>query len=250
MKTKIAVLILALVTPAKHYAQRVINESIPVKAGETLSMHFDYPKIVRVSTWDQSEISIQGTVRINGGENDDAFVMESSKEGSVIDVRSEIKDLKNLPQRITIMHENKKIMFRDEAELRKFQAENGTSYQRMSWGPDIEIVLEVKVPRNIPTNIESVYGMVEVLNFSGPLMVEATYGGIDASLTEKSVGELTAETNYGQIYTNLDIAFTGDKVTSRDFYTFVSAKPGQGPRYSFESKYGNVYLRKTSTGPR
>ncbi|MDQ2656918.1 MAG: hypothetical protein M3Y60_05815 [Bacteroidota bacterium] len=247
MKAKIIVLILALVTPAKHYAQRVINESIAVKSGETLSMHFDYPKLVRVSSWDGNEISIQGTVSINGGENDDAFILENNKSENVISVRSEIRDLKKLPQRITIVDEGKKIMFRDEAELRKYQAENGRTYQRMSWGPDIDIQLEVKVPRNMATNITSVYGMVEVQNFSGPLTVEAIYGGVDASLTEKSIGEITAETNYGQIYTNLDVAFTGDKVTSRDFYTFVSAKPGQGPHYSFESKYGNVYLRKTST---
>ncbi len=250
MKVKTVVLLIALVTPVKQYAQRVINETIPVRPGETISMHFDYPKIVRVSTWDRNEISIQGTVNINGGENDDAFILENTKEGSAIDVRSEIRDLKKLPHRITIMDEGKKIMFRDEAELRKYQAENGRSFQRMSWGPEIEIELEVKVPRNTATTIESVYGMVEVLNFAGPLTVEATYGGVDASLMEKSIGELTAETNYGQIYTNLDIAFTGDKVTSRDFYMSVSAKPGQGPRYSFESKYGNVYLRKTQAGVR
>jgi hypothetical protein len=114
----------------------------------------------------------------------------------------------------------------------------------MSWGPDIDIHLDVKVPRNIQTQLKSVYGMVEVRNFSGPLTVEATYGGVDAALTERAVGELTAETNYGDIYSNLDVKFGSDKITDKDFYLFVSAKPGQGPRYSFESKYGNVYLRK------
>jgi hypothetical protein len=86
--------------------------------------------------------------------------------------------------------------------------------------------------------------MVEVANFNGPLTVEATYGGVDASLVERSVGEVTAETNYGEIYTNFDTKFGGDHVKDKAFYTFVSAKPGQGPRYNFESKYGNVYLRK------
>jgi hypothetical protein len=46
--------------------------------------------------------------------------------------------------------------------------------------------------------------MVEIKNFNGPLAVEATYGGVDVSVAEKSVGELLAETDYGQIYTNLD----------------------------------------------
>ena len=52
-----------------------------------------------------------------------------------------------------------------------------------STGVDIDIVIETKVPKSIETEIESVYGIVEV-------------------------------------------------------------KPGNGPKYNFESKYGNVYLRK------
>jgi hypothetical protein len=63
-----------------------------------------------------------------------------------------------------------------------------------------------------------------------------------AALLERNVGELKAETNFGQIYTNLDIKLSGSEF--EDFHTVVSAKPGSGPRYSFESKYGNVYLRK------
>ena len=137
-------------------------------------------------------------------------------------------------------------MFANKEELRKYQQQHGTTYQNMSWGVDIEIQLEIKVPRGTETRLESVYGMVEVKDFSGPLIVEATYGGVDAALTEKAAGEITAETNYGEIYSNLDVKFGGDGQSSRDFHTFVSAKPGSGPRYAFESKYGNVYLRKAA----
>lgn len=84
--------------------------------------------------------------------------------------------------------------------------------------------------------------MVEVKNYTGPLTVEATYGGVDVTGPEKITGELTAETNYGQIYSNLDLKFSGSEF--EDFHTYVSTKSGNGPKYSFESKYGNVYLRK------
>jgi len=244
MKIKGVFLIMALFIPTKEYAQTVINRTIPVKPGEVLMMHFDYPELIRVTTWDGNEITIQGEVNINGGENDDAFVIENTTDGNVVKVNAVIKDIKTLPQRITIIRDGQKIMFKDKAELQKYQAEHGRGYNMMSWGPDIDIHLEIKVPRNTETTINSVYGLVEVKNFSGPLTVESTYGGVDAALAERSVGELTAETNYGQIYSNLDIKFSGEQIDSKDFYTFVSAKPGQGPRYNFESKYGNVYLRK------
>ena len=244
MKTKFLILVLAMLTPLKEYAQTVVNRTIAVGAGETITMHFDYPRSIRVTTWDGNNVVIQGDVSINGGENDDAFVLEESRSGNIVRITSEIRDIKNLPQRITVMRDGQKMMFRDKAEWQKYQAEHGRGYNNVSWGPDIEVNLEIKVPKNIETKVTSVYGMVEVMNFSGPLTVEATYGGVDASLVERSVGEVTAETNYGEIYTNFDVKFGGDNVTDKAFYTFVSAKPGQGPRYNFESKYGNVYLRK------
>ncbi|MEX2233761.1 MAG: hypothetical protein WD824_16470 [Cyclobacteriaceae bacterium] len=246
MKVKIMLLILALVTPTKEYAQTEINKTLPVQAGQTIVMHFDYPELIQITTWERNEISIQGEVSINGGENDDAFILENTTTGNVIKINSLIKDLKKLPERITIMRDGQKIMFRDKAELNKYQSQHGRGYNNMSWGPDIDIQLEIKVPRNTETIIQSVYGMVEIKNFAGPLTVESTYGGVDAALVERAVGELTAETNYGQIYSNLDIKFGGDQVKGKDFYMFVTAKPGSGPKYNFESKYGNVYLRKAA----
>lgn len=244
MRFKVIWLMVALATPLTQYAQTRIDKTIPVQGRQTVEMHFDYPELISVTTWDKDEISITGSVSINGGENDDTFVLESSAGGNVIKIDAAIRGLKSLPQRITVTDGKKKIMFRNKAELQKYQEVNGKVYNSMSWGPDIDISLEIKVPRNMQTNITSVYGLVEVTDFRGPLNVEATYGGVDASLTERSVGELTAETGFGQIYTNLDARFSDEGMKSRDFYTFVSASPGNGPRYRFESKYGNVYLRK------
>lgn len=246
MKARNVVLLAVLAVPFEDYAQTQVNRSIPVQSGQIIQMHFDYPKLIRVTTWDKNEVSILGQVSINGGENDDAFNLESGVSGQVVNITANIKDIKNLPQRITITRDGQKIMFPDKEAFNKYKAEHGGGYNSMSWGPHIEIELEIKVPRNRETHITSVYGMVEVKGFTGPLTVEATYGGVDAALVERSVGELTAETNYGQIYSNLDTRFGSEQVTSKDFHTFVTARPGSGPKYNFESTYGNVYLRKAA----
>lgn len=242
MKTKLVFPLFFLTLSS--LAQTAINKSVPVSAGQKINMHFDYPELVRVSTWDKNEISIQGSVSINGGESDDAFVLETSTSGNIISIESRINGIKNLPQRITVNDGGQKIVFRTKADYRKYCDENGKNFNSMSTGVDMDIILEIKVPQNVETRVESVYGMVEVKQFTGPLVVEATYGGVDAALQEKSTGELEAETDFGQIYSNLDVKLLGNNVRERDFHTYVSAKPGNGPRYSFESKYGNVYLRK------
>jgi hypothetical protein len=226
------------------FAQTLVNKSVAVKTGQTISMKFDYPELIKVSTWDKNDISIQANVSINNGENDDAFELLINNTGNSVTVENRIADIKNLPQMITIRDGAERIVFRSKEEYKKFKTENGRSFDRVSWGVDIDVIIEIKVPKGIDTNIISTYGMVEVSEFDGPLTVEAQYGGVDVALNEKKVGELSAETNYGQIYSNLDVLFSGKGLQEKDFYTFVSAKPGSGPRYDFESKYGNVYLRK------
>ncbi|MCW5909429.1 MAG: hypothetical protein KIT62_00055 [Cyclobacteriaceae bacterium] len=223
-------------------AQTPVNKSYPVTAGQKISLRFDYPELVRISTWDKNEISITGTVIINGGEHDSIFELLQSVSGNTVYIENKLNGLKNLPQRITLTRGKEKITFKTKEDYKKYCDEHGYDYNVKSWGTDMDIVLEIKVPRNTETKLECVYGLAEVKNFNGPLTVEATYGGVDVSVQEKTTGELIAETSYGQIYTNLDLAVKG--VEERDFHTQVSMKPGTGPRYSFESKYGNVYLRR------
>lgn len=247
MNLRIPFVIIASIIPWKEYAQTPINKTLTVQPGQKIMMHFDYPELIRVSTWDKNEISIQGSVSINNGESDDAFELLTSTSGNTISIRNEIKNMKSIPHRITIVDGSQKIVFKNREELHKYQTEHGKSkFEMMSSGVDMDIQLEIKVPRNLDTRVESVYGMVEIKDFSGPLTVDATYGGVDAALIEKAAGEITAETNFGEIYTNLDTKFGGDKFQERDFHTFVSVKPGTGPNYSFESKYGNVYIRKAN----
>ncbi len=223
-------------------AQTPVNKTYPVTAGQKISFRFDYPELVKITTWDQNEIAIVGSVSINSGESDDAFELLQSNSGNTIYIENKINNLKNLPKRITVNRGNEKLTFKSEEDYRKYCKEMGSNFNVKSWGVDMDILLEIKVPRNMETKLECVYGLAEVKNFSGPLSVEATYGGVDVSVQEKATGELTAETSYGQIYSNLDLKFTGSEF--KDFHTVVSAKPGTGPKYSFESKYGNVYLRK------
>ena len=88
-------------------------------------------------------------------------------------------------------------MFRTKEDFKKYEEENGKHYNQMSWGTDIEITLDIKIPEHTETHVKSTYGMVEVRKFFGTLDVDATYGGIDVAVEEKSTGELVAETNYG-----------------------------------------------------
>jgi hypothetical protein len=237
-----AIIFALLLISFSGIAQTTLNKSIALQPGQKINMSFDFPELIKVTTWDKNEILITGSVSINGGENDEAFKLDITSNTNVVNVEGEIHGLKSLPHRVTVWHKGSKLMFKSEAEYKQYRREHNIEFSNINNGPDIDIFIEIKVPKNIFTKVHSEYGTVEIKNFFGPLNVESTYGKVDAAMDEKSIGELTATTNYGEIYTNFTAKFKG--VEERDFHTVVSAKPGTGPSYSFESKYGNVYLRK------
>ncbi len=223
-------------------AQTPINESYAVRAGQSVSFKFDYPKLIKITTWDKNEIAITGTVSINSGEHDDALEFIHTASGNEVVIENKIRNMKELPQRITITRGAEKITFKSKADYQKYCEEHGRNFNTTTMGVDIDIFLEIKIPKNVKTKMEATYGLVEVVSFTGQLEVNAIYGGVDAAVAEKTIGELSAQTGYGQIYSNLDVKFTGSEF--RDFHTHISGKPGSGPAYRLESKYGNVYLRK------
>ncbi|HMC87197.1 MAG TPA: hypothetical protein VKI61_16850 [Chitinophagaceae bacterium] len=221
-------------------AQTTVSKTYPATAGQQVVLKFDYP-VVKVSTWDKNEVSVTAHVSINDGENDSAFTLNSETIGSELVISDHIKDIDKLPRHYTIYRNGQKTIYRSKEEYRQANKTGGA--ERSYEGSDIDIVVEVKIPVQCITDIKAVYGIVEMINFNAPVTVDATYGGIDATITAASTGKLKATTSYGQIYTNLDLKITDH--TERDFFNSITAEPGKGPSYSFTSTYGKIYLRKS-----
>lgn len=223
-------------------SQTVVSKTYPVKAGETVELNFDYPKVVRVSTWDKNEVSVVAKVSINGGQNDAAFVLEDKSTNGKVSVSNKINNMDQLPRRYTIIEGEKKTVFNSKEDYQQYKKSASGSHTMYSEGVDMEITVEVKVPANASTDIKSTYGMVELVGFNGSANVNATYGGIDATVAPATTGKLQATTSYGQIYSNLDLKPT--EKTEKDFYTSITAEPGKGSTYILKSTYGKIYLRK------
>lgn len=233
------------------YGQTKIEKTIPVRSGQKLELKMDYPELIRVHTWEGKDVLVKGEVQINNGENDNAFELHISTEGNVITITSALKDKENIPKRTMIKKGDQEYYFKasniNAPEVQKFLEEHGRDYTYMSNGIIQTIKLEVFVPKGMESRIEAKYGMVEVIDFQAPLVVDATYGGVDATITPGSTGDLTARTRHGEILTNLDVKFDGGGMpvhNEHDHWTEVHAKVGSGSRYALESKFGKVYLRK------
>jgi hypothetical protein len=101
-------------------AQSPVTKSFAVSSGQKISLKFDYPEMIKVTTWDKNEVSITGTVNINSGESDDAFEISQSTVSNTLSIEGSVRNLKNLPQRITIRRGEEKIVFRTKADFEKY----------------------------------------------------------------------------------------------------------------------------------
>ncbi|GGI23251.1 hypothetical protein [Pedobacter mendelii] len=229
--------------PCIALSQTRIIKSYPVAKGQTIELRFDYPKVVRISTWDKNEVSVEATVKINNGESNNAFSLVQSSDGGKIAIGNKL-DLDEIPETYFLVENGIKTRFTTKADMDSYRKEKGgvsniSSYQQK----DIEVILDIKVPANVATDLAAVYGMVELDNFDGPIKVDAKYGGIDASLTESKIGKITMTNHFGKIYSNLNLKPTEQK--EQNFFTSITATPGKGPDYDISSNYGNIYLRSS-----
>jgi hypothetical protein len=239
---------LLLLLPTTLRAQTSIQTTFPVQPSQQLVLDFDYPELVRISTWDKPEVGIRGNVSINRGENDNAFELKSYVENNSLIIRSIIRDKDNLPKRMLVKRGAEEIYFKTDnpnaVEVRNFMNDSLGSYQYMNTGVIMEIELEVFIPRGMKTKVNATYGMVEVRTCDAPLIITAPYGGADISVPAQGLAELKAKTVYGEIYTNLSQKPAQSSVAD-DYknWTNVIYALGSGNHVAVESKYGNVYLR-------
>ncbi|MCZ4223813.1 hypothetical protein [Pedobacter rhodius] len=242
MKILLLRLFMALL-PCIAFSQTKITKSYPVAKGQMIELRFDYPNVIRVSTWDKNEISIEASVKINQGENNDAFSLVEYSGNGKVSISNKL-DMDNIPKTYFLVENGIKTRFTTKADMDNYRKEktgtNNISYYQQK---DIEVTLDIKVPANVTTDLASVYGIVELRNFDGPIKVDAKYGGIDASLTEDKIGKITLTNHFGKIYSNLNLKPTAQK--EQNFFTSITAMPGKGPDYDISSNYGNIYLRSS-----
>ncbi len=234
----------------QSHAQKQIQETFAWELGQKIAMEFDYPELIKVQVWDKNEVMVKGSVNINFGENDDAFKLNASKEKDRLNISGSIENYKQLPKTITLVHKGEKYFFRTSSynapEIQRFKEEQGIKNMEMySQGVQNEIILEVFVPRNAELNIESTYGVIEVLNHPGPLHASSKYGAVDISLAANSKNSIKASTRYGEVYTNLEVKFNSTAKEDLVKWNDVSCElNGGGKQLQVSSTYGNVYMRR------
>ena len=210
MKKVLFTLIITLLFETAIVAQNNFTKSIPVSQNQKVYMEFQYPELIKVSTWDKNEILFTGQVSINLGKNNDAFEIKVQESDQNLNIESLIRDKDKLPRNIVINKDGQKYLFEgadwNSPALQKFYEEHGRD--NISWvsnGIDIDVILEVKIPRNIELNIYSKHGMIEILDLPATLTANSKHRGVDLSVPTGAKYKFELNTKHGEVYTNLDL---------------------------------------------
>ncbi len=251
-------------------AQTNINKSFQASGLTSLKGDFTWGD-VSISNWNENRIEITGTVTINNGENDEAFRLETEQSGGVLSIKTYVKDMNDLPKMVTVIHDGEKYSFKKDdnykKKLKELKEQLGVdNFNTYNNGVDLDIKLQIKLPANVKLDLESTYGDIDLDKCSNAMDILNTYGHINAvfdngsmkdaelvstySFVDVSVPananlDVTMHTNYGNLFTDLDVNI--DKTASKEkaFYNKVVGKVNSGgASLKMKATYNNIYLRK------
>lgn len=269
MYNRILLMCLLFITVDGLIGQKIIQKDQSLSGIESIKFDFQWSDAKFIKSSD-NQLHITVSVLINKGENDDAFELNLVKKGSILEVKSDIKDMENMPRYVVVESKGVKHTFRldpnEDFHKRDFDQINWSEVNHWQ-GPDVlkEVLITVSIPENVQINVDATYGNLEIVNCLNPMIIENTYGHVqasflsapkdcklkstysfvDISVPSSSSMDFDLHTNHGSIFTNLDIDIDAKKSKTRIFDNMVIGAINRGGKtLEVEATYSNIYLRK------
>lgn len=219
---------MALLIPVLISGQRIVEEKATVDAGQKIKLDFGFADDIVVKSWEKSEIDIKATVNIDENRKNDKFKFNVSKSTSMIEIESEIGDLKE---------------FRDDCVT--IIIKDGDTVIHSGNHISMDLRFEVFVPPAQEIEISTINGNMDISGLTGPMHFKTINGDVDLKITEKHKADLEMSTINGTMYTNLEMNFTKEKDNLCKIGGNINTKlNGGGPKIELETINGVIYIRK------
>ncbi|UFH54011.1 DUF4097 family beta strand repeat-containing protein [Spirosoma sp. KNUC1025] len=231
MKISVFLLFLSLLLrPA--FAQKIIEKSLPVTAGQLVNLNLKFADSIQVRYWDKPNVSVRIAVTINSGKLNDALTVTTGSTDKEVSVKTDFdkelikqgKDADCPDKRYHSMHTDR----------------DGKGYTICS-----EINYQVFVPRQAQLKVETINGNIDIQGANGPVFAKTISGYVDMSWPKSKGVNLAMQTITGEVYSDLDIDFKTKKEKNPIVgYLLEGTVNGGGPNVRLESISNNVYLRR------
>jgi hypothetical protein len=222
-------LVVAMARPAA--AQKVIEKTAPVTAGQRVFLDLRQATSIRVRTGPAGQLALKATVSINQNRLNDALQLTVAPSAEQLRVTADF----------------------DKEMLKKAQPGDCASYddqghgRNMWYGQQVcdDIAYEITLPADVALRVFTYSGNVDIVGFSNAIEAKSLSGFVDVSWPDTKGAELSLKTLNGEVYTDQDIAFSTALRRNPDFgYWLQGTLKGSGPVVKLESISNDVYFRK------
>ena len=211
-------------------AQRIIDQTTPLTAGQRVFLNLKHANTIRVRAGSGSEMKVHATVNINQNRLNDAVTLRVDRGSSEVAVVSDL-DMKML----------------ERAQPGDCPPDGNGSY----WGNDkgghrvcVTIDYEVSLPAGTELKVNTISGNIDIDGLTAPIEAKSISGFVDISWPAAKGTVLAMKTITGEVYTDQDVAFTNRKENPLVGYELKGTLKGSGPAVQLESISGDVFFRK------
>ncbi len=214
------------------YAQKIIEKHLPFTAGQSVDLNLRFANDIKVQYWDKAEVYVKISVEINSGKLNDALTVDSKSTSGTISLKTDFDEGMTSNGRVEDCPEAKK-------ENRSSWSRNGRQYYICS-----TINYEVYLPKKAETNLETINGNIWISSINSNLTAKTISGFVEVNWPKGKGGNIGMKTITGEVYSDLDIAFTNKRQKNPIVGYLLEGKVyGGGPEVRFESISNNVYIR-------
>lgn len=228
-----------LLNPVSSRAQKIIEKSAPVKAGERVELRLDHANRIHIRAGAGNQLSLRATVNINQNKLNDALQLDLGRapEGGVA-----------ITSRLDQALITKSADTSCDCPNGHFWGNNssGKDGKRRCSGVCLDVDYEISVPAAVELIVKTISGDIEITGLTGPVTAKSISGFVEAVWAPAARAELTLKTVTGEVYADPAIALAGDERTHSGIGYPVHGTIGGtgGAAVRLESVSGDIFFKR------
>ena len=237
-------LMLAATGLQSAFAQKIIEKTATVANGQRLFLNLRQASTIHIHAGAGNKVTVKVSVSINQNKLNDALLLTSEQTGDELKFASDFDKemLRNAspgdcPTGGAYYGDTYFVNGKDDGAKDR----NGNRHNPVC----AVIEYDITVPASVNLRVSTFNGNIDVVGLTGPIEAKSLSGFVDVAWPPSQGAELALKTITGEVYTDLDIAFSSERTQNPIVgYQLRGTLKGSGPLVKLESISNDVYFRK------
>ncbi|HEX8658032.1 MAG TPA: hypothetical protein VF690_10875 [Hymenobacter sp.] len=224
-------------------AQKIIEKTANLAAGQRLFLNLRQASSIRVRAGASGKMTLKATVNINQNKLNDALLLTVEQSGDELRVASDFsKEMLRNAQPGDCPSGGS---YYGDTYISSGKHSGGNNQH--NWPNQVCALIdyEITMPAEAALRLSTLSGNIDIVGLTGPIEAKSLSGFVDVAWPATKGAELSLKTITGEVYTDQEIAFTNLREKNPIVgYQLHGTLSGSGPLVKLESISNDVYFRK------